>query len=70
MKTELTREELEMVNGGIWDVLFDTFKDLCQSAMEEFIDPLINKVELATKVVVNDVADEVVELGNKVYDVI
>lgn len=70
MKTELTREELEMVNGGVWDVIIETMKHCYEVVEEKYIDPLINEAKLATKVVVNDVVDEVVELGDKIYDVI
>ena len=39
-------------------------------SQEKYIDPAVNEVKLITKQIINDVADEVVELDNKVYDVI
>ena len=70
MNRKLSQEELEMVNGGIWDVIYDIFNESCKIVDEKYIEPAINKVVISTKKVVDDIVDEAAQLGYKIYDVI
>ena len=70
MNRKLNLEELEMVNGGIWDVIFDIFNESCKVVDEKYIEPAINKVVISTNKVVDDIVDEAAQLGYKIYDAI